>query len=289
MNRKKWLLGTIMVLCFVVISACNIPSQAEQELMDMGFTSEEAEEIADFAEELESELEEQAEEEISEEEIEEYVVLPMEEILNAKIGDRIVQFDDQIIPLDGSLTGQEMMDIISESKYGENIEFTNTFASVAPNDSERIDFSSEHLPSGTIIVLNASDEACEPTECAVIYANSNFGGFIPAGGYCDRITDEQAEAGCYTSIITDDIDAFMAEQEFVNKYGNYYENYEIVYINEKMYVISEGGMLQRDTDTGEYNFSTSIWFCQGFPFDMDEGVKEKLIEQDKIKHPEYYQ
>lgn len=290
MKTKKIVIGIIMILILAMVTGCNTTTPAERELMDLGMSSEEAKE---FSEELEGIVDTpETEESVSVEE--EYVVLPTEEILNAKITDLIVQYEDQIIPIDGSLSAQEMMDIIATSKSGTNADWENLYASVEPAHFETIKFTSDYT-SGSINVFNNTEETCEPTACVVVGLSvRDF--TIPAGGYFNNEfrppTEAQIEAGCYTSFNTDDIDAFMAEQGFTIEYDGTYGCFRILHIDGKVWYANTGfGTIpKRDANTGEYKLTGGgIVIGDVIGGHLREEIMAPLEAQDRIDNPEFYE
>ncbi len=120
---KKAVRMIVMIAMLGMIGGCGKSAKdklAEQYQEELGLSKEEADAMADFAMELqdsEEEAKKAAEQALEEREdsvrsfrLED----PKSEIINSKAGDLIVQFEDFIIPLDGSMTVADVKDAVGQ-------------------------------------------------------------------------------------------------------------------------------------------------------------------------------
>ena len=121
------ILATVLSLsAFTGCGKSETEKMADQLQKDYGMSEEEAQFAAEVAQEIkesagesdktEEEQEEAVELSPEEERIASYkLVEPKSEIVNSKMGDPIIQVEDQIIPMDGSITVAELIDILKNT------------------------------------------------------------------------------------------------------------------------------------------------------------------------------
>jgi hypothetical protein len=142
--KRKLLMTIAMTLAIGTLAACGKSEKeklADQLQKDYGMSEEEAQFAAEVAQEIkesagesdktEEEQEEAVELSPEEERIASYkLVEPKSEIVNSKMGDPIIQVEDQIIPMDGSITVAELIDTLKNT-YDFDIKVT-----MGANDDE---------------------------------------------------------------------------------------------------------------------------------------------------------
>ena len=277
--RKKLICGFVMIM--MMCAGCTQNITTDSDLSDeIGF--EESVENS----EVETESESVEEYPIYEKFGDVYIVYPMEEVLNSKLSERIVQYGDVIVPIDYSMTANEVIELLMTSELSANISFGTIDGIMTEGHGHyTIYFEADGVENGKISVYNPGDEERLITEC---YVDGLWADYvcIPPGGIFDvwlerRPTVQQERAGCADYFYVEDLAVFMDEQGFVQVDDRSFNSYGVTYMDEQVYYY----IYHCVADVRE-----GMCYVEQYPLILKEEneIPADVLAEFKAKYPEYY-
>ena len=239
MKKRIWSVITVVTLTMLTVGCAK---SREKEISDQfqaqGFSQEAADAMAEEAVEWEDQkAAEDSAEKAAAESID--LVAPKNEIVNSKLSDKFIQLEDTIIPMDGSITVKELLDVV-QGCYDFTVNTGDTTSDSVTSDTWTVIFYDEE--GNEIIYANARpssmDSLSNVYDCIVyeiapcsdsVYAlNFFYPGNICASTYVIseyspiRETDRYKERlEQYPPIRVDEIEDYLSGQDCDFGYDDY--------------------------------------------------------------------
>ncbi|MGN0316990.1 MAG: hypothetical protein ACI4E1_03535 [Lachnospira sp.] len=303
--KRKILIVSLALVCFMMVGCGKKDELADYYENELGIDREDAEELADEFAEMNYDEEDYTYEEEASSPI--TLVSPSDEIVNSKITDMLVQVNNVVIPLDGTMTMQACFDAL-QADFGNTLSLDKNTLSIEKGkileglvDPKNLDYANVIDENENVICClryyNATNQTAKVSDCLVVDVNDpgryeiyslNFfySGNICAGTsfnvYDDirELEEYKQRLEEYPLLTYDTVPAYLETQDYPNvvfEKNSYYVGYKAYYYETNPICQVEGKDIYKKVEM-LFAISEETSECTGYVRSIGFGEGDEIAD-----------